>query len=136
MLPLSPFLSVAFSLSLFPSVKMSISLVLFFSLSISIFFASYLSLLFLFFPLTLYHVGACQLSRQSAQLLVRKSQVRSPLGPPAPYKLGRNQYNVTVRDRSHGLPVLSRVWQYVILSDVGLATHPRYSLVVDEHVQK
>ena len=56
--------------------------------------------------------------------------------PPAPYCLGRCQYYVTGRDRSHGLPTLSRVWQRVKLSDVSLATRPQYSLVVDEDVKK
>ena len=64
--------------------------------------------------------------------MVRRSWVRSPLWPPAPHC----QYYVTVRERSHGLPTLSRVWQHVILSDVSLGTRPRYSLVVDEEVKK
>ena len=42
---------------------------------------------------------------------------RSPLWPPAPYRLGRCLYNVTGWDRSHGLPALSHVWQHVKLSD-------------------
>ena len=54
---------------------------------------------------------------------------------PAPYWLGRCQYNVTGRDRSHGLPALSCVWQHEKLSDVSLGTGPRYSLVVDEDVK-
>ena len=52
-----------------------------------------------------------------AWLLVMRSRVRFPLWPPAPYWLGRCQYNVTGWDRSHGLPALSRVWQHVKLSD-------------------
>ena len=48
--------------------------------------------------------------------------------------LGRCQYNVTVCDRSHGLPALSLVWQHEKLSDVNLGTRPRYRLVVDEDV--
>ena len=32
--------------------------------------------------------------------------------------------------------LLSRVWQYVKLSDVSLGTRPRHSLVVDEDVKK
>ena len=62
--------------------------------------------------------------------------MRSPMWPPAPYWLGRCQYNVTGRDKSHGLPALSRMWQHVKLSDVSLGTCPRYSLVVDENVEK
>ena len=59
-----------------------------------------------------------------------------PLWPPAPYWLGRYQYNVTDSDRSHGLPVLSRVWQHVKLSDFSLKTRPRYSLVADQDFKK
>ena len=77
-----------------------------------------------------------QLSRWSAPLLVRRSRVRFPLWPPAPYRLGRCQYNVTGRDRSHGLRALSLVWQHIKLSDVCLATRPRYSLVADQDVKK
>ena len=51
---------------------------------------------------------------------MRRSQVRYPLWPPAPYWLGQCQYNVTGWDRSHGLPNLSRVWQHVKFSDVSL----------------
>ena len=43
---------------------------------------------------------------------------------------------VTGRDRSHGLPALSRVWQHVKLSDVSLGTRPRYSLVADTDVKE
>ena len=53
--------------------------------------------------------------------------------PPAPYWLGRCHYNVT---RSHGLPILSRVWQHLKLSEVSLGASPRYGLVVDEGVKK
>ena len=59
-----------------------------------------------------------------------------PLWLPAPYWLGRCQYNVTGRDRSHDPPALSRMWQHVKLSDVSLGTRPRYGLVVDEDVKK
>ena len=52
------------------------------------------------------------------------------------YWLGRCQCNVTGLDKSHGLPVLSRVWQHIKLSDVSLGTRPRYSLVIDEDVKK
>ena len=39
-------------------------------------------------------------------------------GRPLPTgNLGRCQYNVSGRDRSHGLPALSHVWQHVKLSD-------------------
>ena len=31
---------------------------------------------------------------------------------------------------------LSRVWQYVKLSDVSLGTRPRYSLVADEDIKQ
>ena len=64
------------------------------------------------------------------------SWVRSRLWPPAPYWLGRCQFNMTCWDRSLGLPALSRVWQHLKLSDVSLGTCPRYSLVVDEDVKK
>ena len=40
-----------------------------------------------------------------------------PLWPPAPYWLGRCQYNVTGWDRSHAPQALSHVWQHVKLSD-------------------
>ena len=73
---------------------------------------------------------------QSARLLVRRLWVRFQLRPPAPYWLGRCQYNVTGWDRSHGLPALSRVWQQVKLLDISLGTRPRYSLVADEDVDK
>ena len=52
-----------------------------------------------------------------------------------PTGLGGCQYNLTRRDRSHGLPALSRVWQHVKLSGVSLGTRPRYSLSVDEDVK-
>ena len=39
-------------------------------------------------------------------------------------------------NRSHDLPALSRVWQHVKLSDVGLRSRTRYSLIVDEDVLK
>ena len=39
-------------------------------------------------------------------------------------------------DRSHALPVLSRVWQQVKLSEVSLGTFLRYSPVADEDVKK
>ena len=55
---------------------------------------------------------------------------------PAPYWLGRYQYNVTGWDKSHGLPALSRVWQHIKLSDFSLGTRPRDSLVVDEDIKK
>ena len=67
---------------------------------------------------------------------MRRSWIRSPLWPPAPFWLGRCRYNVTSRDRSHGLPALSHVWHHIKLSDVSLGTRPRYSLVVDEDVKK
>ena len=66
---------------------------------------------------------------------MRRFRVRFPLRPPAPYWLGRCQYNVTGWDRRHGLHTLSRVWQHVKLSDVSLGTHPRCTLVVDEDVK-
>ena len=50
--------------------------------------------------------------------------------------LGRCQYNVTGRDRSHGLPALSRVWQFLNCQTSVFGTRPRYSLVVDEDVKK
>ena len=80
--------------------------------------------------------GGWWLSPQSAGLLVRRSRFRSLLWLPAPYWLGRCQYNVTGWDRSQGLPALSSVWQHVKLSDVSLVTRLRYSLVVDEDVRK
>ena len=62
------------------------------------------------------------------------------LWPPAPDWLGRCQYNVIGRDRSHGLLALSRVWQHIklslIISGISLRTRPRYGLVVDEDVKK
>ena len=59
-----------------------------------------------------------------------------PLWPPATYWLGRCQYNVTGRDRSHVLPALSRVWKHVKLSDVSLGLRPRYNPAVNEDVKK
>ena len=50
--------------------------------------------------------------------------------------VGSVSVNVTGRDRSHGLPALSRVWQHVKLSDALSWARPRYSLVVDEDVKK
>ena len=67
---------------------------------------------------------------------MRRSWVRSPLWPPAPYWLGRCQYDAAGLDRGHGLPALSHVWQPVKLSDVSLGTRPRYCLVVDEDGKK
>ena len=63
-------------------------------------------------------------------------RVRFPLWPPDPYWFGLCQYTMTGRDRSHGLPTLSRVWQNVKLSDVSLGTRPRYSPVVDKDFKK
>ena len=68
--------------------------------------------------------------------LVKRSWVRFPLWLPAPYWLGRCQYNVTGWNRIHGLPALSRVWQLVTLSDFSLGARPRYSLAADEDVMK
>ena len=63
-------------------------------------------------------------------------RARFPLWTPAPFWLGRCQYNVTGGDRSHGILALSRVWQNVNLPDVSLGTRPRYSLVADEDVKR
>ena len=56
------------------------------------------------------------------------------------YSFGRRQLKSCILgagwDRSHGLPALSRVWRYLKLSDDSLGTRPRYSLVVDEDVNK
>ena len=53
------------------------------------------------------------------------------------HKAQRGQFCIEeVRDKSHGLSALSRVWQYVKLSDVSLGTRLRYRRVVDEDVKK
>ena len=57
----------------------------------------------------------------------RESWVRFPLRAPAPYWMDGCQYNVTVWDRSHGLPALP-VWYYVNVSDVRLGKSPRDNL--------
>ncbi|RUS77801.1 hypothetical protein EGW08_014440 [Elysia chlorotica] len=47
------------------------------------------------------------------------------------YWLGRCHFDATDRDRSYDIPVLSRVWQHIKLSDVSPGVRPQYSLVSD-----
>ena len=76
--------------------------------------------------------GGAVALRSSARLLVRRSRVRFPLWPPAPYRLGRCLYNVTGWSPSSVSCVAARK----IVRRSCLGARPRYNLVVDEDVKK